>query len=269
MVLTQIDLSSPLQSACTTVLTGLDLSASLRSGPGFLSVLLTQPESRAELCQEYLAHAILKAWEREVSDPQPARAHLFRIIWDEPTPSARDQAWIRLCPPCQPHSDCPPLATEPLLAEYLASSLCQYHKHYYSQEPHSPENWPVYYDRIDRNQFPACISVFLEGTFPGWHQQAGVLHFTRGMLGMGWHPRHIAGLINSKLSRGPTPGLEAWKTVDTKVRCYSGLIHEGLDRLADFDCVSVQNQGFCPPHPNCPVDLCELKGHLGCGGWHP
>jgi hypothetical protein len=149
--------------------------------------------------------------------------------------------------------------------------LHTYHQHYFQEEPHPPSLWPDSYDQIDPRQFPACISIFLrpEGNFPGWQQESGILHFTRGLLGMGWHPRHIAGLIWSKLSHGQTPSAQVWKGADERVRCYSGLIHEGLDRLADFDCISVQNQGFCPPNPQCPVDLCQLKGHLGRGGWHP
>ena len=73
---------------------------------------------------------------------------------------------------------------------------------------------------------------------------------TRTMLSLGWHPRHIAGLIRSKYDRDFNWG-SRWDYCDSAtradfyVRLFSGLISMGSDELVGFNCQSTKEEGWC------------------------
>ena len=69
---------------------------------------------------------------------------------------------------------------------------------FYSQEQHPPELWPETYDRQPLEILPACARVALEMPNDLLLRPAFIRRLVRVMLALGWHPRHIAGLICSK-----------------------------------------------------------------------
>lgn len=148
-----------------------------------------------------------------------------------------------------------------LLERYQQSGLCAFHQHYFGQQPYTPEQWARSYDRITADELPQCVSPFLRDDYPAWQDDLGLRHFVRSLLGLGWHPRHIAGVM--------APRLGSWALADLAARCTAGLLHEGLDRLQDFDCQSICGLGYCPPRPQCIQSLEEVKGHLQTGSWQP
>jgi hypothetical protein len=152
---------------------------------------------------------------------------------------------------------------EALWAEYQQSRLAQFHQHYYAEKPHPPNQWKDTYDRIEPALLPACVAVLFQANnlhLRGW---TGLHHLVRSLLGLGWHPRHIAGIVCSRWTRDyPDLFLEPLVQADHLVRCCTGAILRQLDRLDTFDCDSVRAAGICPPNPCCPVDLATLKKHL-------
>ena len=82
------------------------------------------------------------------------------------------------------------------------------------------------------------------------------------MLALGWHPRHIAGLITSKYARpfGWTQfeGCDPATRADFYTRVFAGLFATGRDDLVDFNCVSAQEQEHCPLS-NCGFNLLTFQ----------
>ena len=88
--------------------------------------------------------------------------------------------------------------TGKLLRAYEQSKLAKFHADFYSQEQHPPERWPETYDRQPLEILPACARVALEMPNDLLLRPAFIRRLVRVMLALGWHPRHIAGLICSK-----------------------------------------------------------------------
>lgn len=215
--------------------------------PGF-----NREQTVRQLCAEFLAQQIILA------SPDPVHFCLGRR-------KPEGLPWIDISGRLARLADPEASDARELQESYRHSGLFVFHRHYYGEEPHLKGRWHETYTAIDTGQFPACISSFFREDYSGWEDDQGVLHFTRGMLSLGWHPRHIAGILASRL--GPTEA--AWRQADFAVRCSAGLIHERIDRLQNFDCESVCKLGFCPPSPSCPVGLAEMKTHLRTGSWQP
>jgi len=82
---------------------------------------------------------------------------------------------------------------------------------------------------------------------------------TRVLLSLGWHPRHIAGLIRSKFEQEHHWG-EQWKDyepgwrADFYVRLFAGLFSVQTDDLTDFNCQSFKEE-VCCPFSNCTNNL--------------
>jgi hypothetical protein len=74
---------------------------------------------------------------------------------------------------------------------------------------------------------------------------------TRVLLALGWHPRHIAGLICSKFARDHGWGNQ-WAECDPATRAdfytriFAGLFVVGHDDLVDFNCQSSKEEKICP-----------------------
>jgi hypothetical protein len=151
---------------------------------------------------------------------------------------------------------------ERLLADYSASHLAEFHDGFYAQEQHFPTAWNETYDRFPLETLPACARMALEQHNDLLLQPGRIRQLVRVMLSLGWHPRHIAGLIHSKYARpfGWTQfeGYDPATRADFYTRIFAGLFVTGRDDLTDFNCVSAQEQGICPLL-NCGFNLLDFK----------
>jgi hypothetical protein len=70
------------------------------------------------------------------------------------------------------------------------------------------------------------------------------------LFALGWHPQKISGLLQFKYSKGEQWGPE-WEfynpstRADFYTRALTGAIVTGADTLDDFDCVSMNQLGYC------------------------
>ncbi len=64
-----------------------------------------------------------------------------------------------------------------------------------------PDRWPQTYDRTPLDPLPPCARRILTQPNDALLKPAGIRHVVRSLLALGWHPRHIAGLIRSKYER--------------------------------------------------------------------
>jgi hypothetical protein len=137
-----------------------------------------------------------------------------------------------------------------LVAEYEASPLAKFHAWFYSAEHDPPESWLKTYDRTPMNILPACVRTILLNPNDLLFRPSGMRMVTRVMLALGWHPRHIAGLIRSKFERDYGWGSQ-WEDADPATRAdfytrvFSGLFVTGRDNLVDFTCKSCQEGRTC------------------------
>lgn len=157
-------------------------------------------------------------------------------------------------------------AMDSLIDTYLASPLGRFHQFYYSQEQHPPETWPENYDRTPLDVMPACARFLIEHPNDLLLRPAGIERLVRVMLSLGWHPRHIAGLIRSRFERdfnwgaqwdGYVPALRA----DFYTRVFSGLVATGQDDLKDFDCATARDAKMCFV-PDCRDNLDRFRNSL-------
>ena len=148
------------------------------------------------------------------------------------------------------------------MAEYLKSSLYEFHHYFDSAEHDPPESWPNTYDRLDLATLPPCIAEVLAWPNPRLLQPTHIQAVTRALLSVGWHPRHIAGLIRSKYERNHG-WREDWSKYDAAmradyyVRLFAGQIATGLDGGIDANCVSHAEKGCCV-RPLCGFDLSKF-----------
>jgi hypothetical protein len=149
-----------------------------------------------------------------------------------------------------------------LLADYEQSGLAKFHRHFYSQEQHAPERWPETYDRLSMEILPACARLALEQPNDLLLRPAWIRRVVLILMALGWHPRHIAGLICSKYQRdfGWTQftDVDPSTRADFYTRVFSGLFMAGVDDLVDFNCVSAGEQETCT-FANCGFNLAAFK----------
>jgi hypothetical protein len=152
--------------------------------------------------------------------------------------------------------------TDKLLTDYRNSKLAEFHASFYSQEQHPAELWPETYDRLPLEILPACARDALETPNDLLLRPAYIRRLVRVMLALGWHPRHIAGLICSKYQRdfGWTQfiNVNPPTRADFYTRVFAGLFAAGTDDLLDFNCTSAQEQGTCILS-NCGFNLLKFK----------
>lgn len=149
-----------------------------------------------------------------------------------------------------------------LIADYKRSNVANFHEWFYSQEPHPPDRWAETYDQLPLEILPACARGVLEQPNDLLLRPASIRLLVRVMLALGWHPRHIAGLITSKYARpfGWTQfeGCDPATRADFYTRVFAGLFATGRDNLVDFNCVSAQEQKTCP-FSNCSFNLQQFQ----------
>lgn len=150
-----------------------------------------------------------------------------------------------------------------LIAKYLASPLRQFHAWFYSHCHDLPEHWPETYDRTPQDSLPACAALALNYPNDLLLRPCTMRMLTRVMLALGWHPRHIAGLIRSKFERDHHWG-DQWRTynpamrADFYTRMFAGLFLTGRDPLDDFNCRSSQEEKTCSV-ADCPWNLARFR----------
>ncbi|MFN4805155.1 MAG: hypothetical protein ACK56K_17075 [Akkermansiaceae bacterium] len=152
-----------------------------------------------------------------------------------------------------------------LISEYLNSSLKKFHEEYYDQEQYPPEQWHLTYARSNFGSLPSCVRKILENPNDQLLKPAEIQMVVRSLLAESWHPRHIAGLIRSRLA-DPNAGWEnAWDHYDPGIRAefytrlFAGQVADGIDRLIDYNCTSSQEKDLCNNNgENCSLaSLCN------------
>jgi hypothetical protein len=149
-------------------------------------------------------------------------------------------------------------AMDRLIEDYERSALRRFHDWFYAEETHPPERWERTYDHIPRRVLPPCVRRILEDPHDRLCQRMGVRLVIWTMLALGWHPRHIAGLIRSRYERDDRQG-QKWREYDPGFRAehytriFSGLFAAGFDDLQDFDCGFLRANGLCAEGP------CRMK----------
>lgn len=137
-----------------------------------------------------------------------------------------------------------------LVAEYKRSTLARFHDYFYGADHDPPARWPETYDRTPLDTLPRCVAHILRYPNDLLLKPAGIQHVARTLTALGWHPRHIAGLIRSKYERDYqwAPGwfvYDAALRADFYTRLFTGLLADGLDPLIDFNCQSTREKGYC------------------------
>ncbi len=158
------------------------------------------------------------------------------------------------------------LPMERLIHAYQGSHLAQFHAEFYSQEHDAPARWPETYDLTPLEALPPCARMILDRPNDLLLRPACAQRIVRVMLALGWHPRHIGGLIRSKYERdhgwgdqwrGCDPGTRA----DFYARVFTGLFVTGVDDLVDFNCQSAREEGNCFI-PQCDDNLQTYRDSL-------
>jgi hypothetical protein len=125
---------------------------------------------------------------------------------------------------------------ERLVACYRHSELRRFHDEYYSVEPESSEQWPRTYDRVSLAGLPGVVRYALEHPNDALLRPDFVRRLVAAFLGRQWHPRHIAGLIQSRYERD-YGWLSLWYVYDAQtradyhVRVLAGMMQMGYDRI--------------------------------------
>lgn len=162
--------------------------------------------------------------------------------------------------PAETHS------TENLIDSYEASALKNFHNFFYSQEPEPPEKWSQTYDRTSFDPLPFCTRHVLEHPNDLLLRPGNIERVVRVLLSLGWHPRHIAGLMRSKFERDyhwgeQWNGYDAATRADFYTRVFAGLFVTGQDDLVDFNCQSAKEEKLCFA-VDCPFNLDKYKQSL-------
>lgn len=149
-----------------------------------------------------------------------------------------------------------------LLNDYEASKIGKFHRWFYSEEQYQPNQWEDTYDRLPFDLLPACTRMNLEQPNDLLLRPGHIRRLVRVMLALGWHPRHIAGLIHSRYAR--PFGWTQFERCDRGMRAefytriFAGAFATGYDDLIDFNCVSTQEQKVCPLN-NCGFNLLDFR----------
>jgi hypothetical protein len=104
-----------------------------------------------------------------------------------------------------------------LLREYMVSDLKRFHDFFYSRSHEPVQRWPETYDRTPLDSLPDKVRSAL--LFPNdlLLRPSSMRDVTEALVSMGWHPRHVAGLIRSKFERDYGWG-DQWKDYSPTMR---------------------------------------------------
>jgi hypothetical protein len=188
---------------------------------------------------------------------------LHETTWREGMRTMRDAAAAtKLAATCRTKIPDASQSMAELIGDYEKSSLAQFHDWFYSQEQHEPAQWNQTYDRLALEILPGCARMVLEHPNDLLLRPGNIRRLVRVMLALGWHPRHIAGLIHSKYARPfrwtQFRGCDPATRADFYTRIFAGAFVTGYDDLIDFNCVSAQEQHVCP-FTNCGFNLLDFR----------
>ncbi|MCD6413565.1 MAG: hypothetical protein J7L54_05420 [Elusimicrobia bacterium] len=138
-----------------------------------------------------------------------------------------------------------------LIEEYKNSKLYKIHRNFDAVEPEEPRDWARTYDTFNTEILPECVRHCL--IFPNDHllKPTNLQNLTRVLMRIGWHPKHIAGLVTSKFSKPHYNWHENWEKYDPAtranfyVRIFSDLLLNDIDGEMDLNCISTKEKGFC------------------------
>jgi hypothetical protein len=127
--------------------------------------------------------------------------------------------------------DCSP-GMEQLVTQYLHSEVRRFHDEYYSVEPEPMEQWPLTYDRASLEGLGPMARYALEHPNDALLDPNFVRPVVAALLERGWHPRHIAGLIQSKYERD-YDWWNLWYVYDAGLRAdFHVRVLAGMERLS-------------------------------------
>lgn len=137
-----------------------------------------------------------------------------------------------------------------LVEAYEGSEVRRFHDSFYGTEQDKPSRWRMTYDRTDMNSLPPCVADILCRPNDRLLRPEGLQLIARTFLALGWHPRHIAGLVRSKFERNYEWG-RRWYVYDAStraefyIRLFSGLVLCGRDTLEDFSSEAARARRLC------------------------
>src|SRR4029453_10132571 len=120
----------------------------------------------------------------------------------------------------------------------------------YSQEHNAEALWPETYELTSLDVLPRSARHILEHPNDLLLRPACARLVVRAMLSLGWHPRHIAGLIRSKYERDygwgdQWAGFDPATRADFYARTFTAEFVTGIDNLIDFNAKSAREEGLC------------------------
>ena len=160
-----------------------------------------------------------------------------------------------------------------LLAEYKSSVLFDFHREFDAVEQDDTYTWPQGYDSFDLESVPPCIAQAFRCPNPLLLQPTNLRAIVGVLMAIGWHPKHIAGMIYSKYMRDYGWEVDfgrynANRWANVWVRIYAGMILCNIDGLLDINCTSQQEKGeawmgmqYCPS-PGCGFNLADYRAAL-------
>jgi len=160
-------------------------------------------------------------------------------------------------------------AMEDLVRAYGASPLAKFHAWFYSEEQEPRGTSHAIFDRIPEEPLPPCVRTILSRPSSLLLNPSGLQRVTRVMLALGWHPRHIAGLVRSRYAHDAGWGSwgKEWTAsdpghrADFYVRLFAGAFIAGSDDLVSFNCRSAQEAERCF-QVECSFNLLDYKRSL-------
>jgi len=150
-----------------------------------------------------------------------------------------------------------------LINSYRSSRLYKFHRYFDSAEHDDPSVWPETYDRFDLSKLPYCVTHCLQYPNDNLLKPTNLQTLTRVLIKMGWHPKHIAGLVRSKLERDYGWGT-LWYKYDAStranfyIRLFAGLLCTGVDKEEDLNCAAHCEKGYCW-QPHCGFNLADYR----------
>jgi len=155
---------------------------------------------------------------------------------------------------------------ESLIQTYRQSALARFHTWFHSQDHDAESDWPATYDQTPFAMLPPCAGHILTVPNDLLLRPGCVERVVRVLLSLGWHPRHIAGLIRSKYEHDHSWGRQ-WTDSDPATRAdfyarvFTGAFVTGVDDLVDFNCQSAREEGLCFVE-NCRENLAPFRTSL-------
>jgi hypothetical protein len=153
-----------------------------------------------------------------------------------------------------------------LIEAYERCSLKQFHDWFYGEAALSSATIASQYSQIPGELLPPCARHITDHPNDLLLRPTLVQRLVRVLLSLGWHPRHIAALIQAEFERDNNWG-DRWISADPAFRAefytrvFAGLFVTHRDDLVDFNCKSAQEEQLCFS-ANCGFNLEPYRASL-------